>query len=635
MPISFLSQNWLYLIPAALFLLPLLALAAARRRRCHRERLLGARNNEQHNHSPAARAWRTILLIGCILFLILAAARPWRGRIHVQSRTHGRDVVVVCDVSKSMLATDLPPTRLTHAQHLMRKLVQNSTSNRLALIPFAGRAFTACPLTADLAGFTRIADSLNVDTVPVGGTNLEAALQNAMRVLDTSAGHQAIVLLTDGDELEGNVAGTLDALREHKIPLFIFGLGNPAIHEPLPDGAGGFRRDRAGKIITSRLNEDLLRKLAAESGGMYVRSTAVDSGMHTIAPRINRLGTQDADAGVRDLPHERIHLFLCAAGVLLFLYLLLPETRRTCLTVLLFACTFSAGATEDAQTSYNRALKLHSDGNIDKATGAYENAIRHGVHDQELRGRSYFNLAAARHRTAREHYRKALEELKNEQREPALQTLEKALRELAAAHELYATAFSHAATGIHAENLQLHANHQQAMEELKAKIEQLNEQEKKLRNDTKKAHETPTPENASRAGDSAEKLRRQAGAMRQSKLEQEAQKAKEQLEQAAQKLQQGHESEGRRLLEQTSRQLERDASTNAKGSGREKATAAESSGAPPVAGGEGTDRAAKEPPPGQNGAEQLLDILNGKEKELRERIRRTGGTQHREVEKDW
>ena len=274
-----------------------------RRRDTLLRRFLGKRAGDPSytSVSGSRRFWRAVILAGALVLLFVAAARPSWG-VSIQPYTgQGRDIMVVFDTSRSMLAQDVRPSRLEHAKWLVRELVKRNPGDRFGLIAFAGRAFLECPLTSDKTSFLQSIDELSTGSIPVGGTNIQAALETALQAFKAAeTQHRAVVLITDGDELEGDSGKAVDEIVARKIPLFIAGIGDPS--QPsiiqVPDGKGGVKTltDSAGNVVNSPLNEKQLGMLARRTGGIYVRSTAGDPGLQALEKRIRALAPQEYES---------------------------------------------------------------------------------------------------------------------------------------------------------------------------------------------------------------------------------------------------------------------------------------------------------------------------------------------------
>lgn len=514
-------QVFYWLIPLIPLVVFLIWHAVARRRR-ELAALLGSAAGSRLavRLSPGARKLRLILLFAAMAALLAAASRPyWSSRL-LPTAERGRDVVVIFDVSKSMLARDLAPSRLEHAKFILRQLASRIAGDRLALVAFAGRAYLACPLTADPVAFDEYVNELTPDLVPVGGTNLELALREAEKVFQSAGGERAIVLLTDGDELTGNSAGFISELKKSKIPLLVIGLGDPAAPAPLPDAEGNLRRDAAGKFITSALNEPALRKLALETGGLYVRSTVTDTGVDAVAARISALDAAFRGDRKRVMPEEKFPGFLILAAVCLLLSLLISERPARKLALLAVAVLLGANASaaesepppapeapmemrlpaqespekpQSALELYNSARASQEAGDFETARTRYEEVLRHLPPEERLRTKSLFNLGVDEHRSARGGLEAAIGSVRQQQLDEALKTLEGAAAGFEAAQELYSRSLSGPeAAAVENEavaDLQLLELDRKKLEELKKKIEDLKKQQQKARQSAENARQ--------------------------------------------------------------------------------------------------------------------------------------------------
>jgi Ca-activated chloride channel family protein len=326
---QFINGNSSYLVVAIGLLLAagLLLRRAQRRRRQLIADFAGSLGQRLcSNLSHSKRRWRQILLMAAFCFLALAGARPWWGRrlVHTPKRT--RDVLVLLDCSRSMLARDVAPSRLQHAKWWLRQLTENCPGDRFGLIAFAGDAFLECPLTQDRNTLFLFLDDLNTDSIPIGGTNIQKALETAHAAFKgAEGGHRAIILISDGGELQGQAEKELDFFRKNNIPIFVVGIGDPDRETPIQTTDNVFLRDAQGDLVTTRLNEAGLRKLSTASSGIYVRSTTVTPNMQPVARRVQGLvpETQDTTSSLR--PIERYQIPLSIGVVLLLIRLALGE----------------------------------------------------------------------------------------------------------------------------------------------------------------------------------------------------------------------------------------------------------------------------------------------------------------------
>ena len=332
-------MNFLYpeILWNLLWVLPLyfvlLFYSASKRKRVIKT-IIGPREVKEYaNVSFGKRTLRHVLLFLAIVFAFVAAARPYWGYQLLPYASSGRDMLVVLDVSKSMLSGDIAPSRLDHAKFLMRKLIGDTPGDRYGIIAFAGRAFLECPITEDRTSIFGIISEVNPSSIPVGGTNIEKALEQAMKAFKAaSGGYKAIILITDGDELQGNSAGVIDQLKDLKIPLFVVGIGNPEAPAPIQikDEKGNllFLRNSAGEIVKTKLNEELLKKLALATDGLYVRSTAAEPGVAELEKRISDLIPEKYSSNNISRPLERFQIPLLFAVVILLFWFLIGERKE-------------------------------------------------------------------------------------------------------------------------------------------------------------------------------------------------------------------------------------------------------------------------------------------------------------------
>ena len=610
----FIQPQLFYLVLPVLLAVIVLAVYASHCRKQKVRALLGNGDTDPAavKLSPPRRRFRIFLLLLTMLFLIAAAARPFWSSQLVPFEPRGRDLMVIFDVSKSMLAPAIAPSRLEHAKFLLRQLVESAPNDRFGLVAFAGKAYLACPLTSDSLAFTQYIDELNTDTVPLGGTNLEAALRVAEQAFKAAAGgNRGILLFTDGDELAGNSAALVNELRKRQIPLFIVGLGDPEVGAPVPEADGTLKRDASGQLITSKLAETSLKKLAGETGGIYVRSTVTDTGLAVIENRIKRLDTAEQQGAQRTLPSEKFPLALIAAAICLVLYFLLserpleyrfsrPKSAALLLHPALLFLLAGAAAPEKPETApaqqpkeipvepeppsdpaelYNLARERQIAGD-EKAANLYETVIRDAADRPDLQTRSLYNLGTGEHRNARTIAQQAVAKVKAQQLDPALEELKKAEGRLKSAEELYVRSLEipqlQNAVPEASNNLQQLADDRKKIEELKKKIEELKKLQQQAQQQTQQAQQQnqkdqqkqdqkdqqkqdqqqKSGENAlDQARKSAEELKNKADELQQQNLSKQAEQARQELDKAKESREQQKFDEAQKHLEEAMKAL--------------------------------------------------------------------------------
>ena len=590
----FIQPQLFYLVLPVLLAVIVLAVYASHCRKQKVRALLGNGDTDPAavKLSPPRRRFRIFLLLLTMLFLIAAAARPFWSSQLVPFEPRGRDLMVIFDVSKSMLATDIAPSRLEHAKFLLRQLVESAPNDRFGLVAFAGKAYLACPLTSDSLAFTQYIDELNTDTVPLGGTNLEAALRVAEQAFKAAAGgNRGILLFTDGDELAGNSAALVDELRKRQIPLFIVGLGDPEVGSPVPEADGTLKRDASGQLITSKLAETSLKKLAGETGGVYVRSTVTDTGLAVIENRIKRLDTAEQQGAQRTLPIEKFPLALIAAAICLVLYFLLSERPleyrfsrpKSAALLLLPAMLFllaGAAAPEKPETApaqqpkeipvepeppsdpaelYNLARERQIAGD-EKAANLYETVIRDAADRPDLQTRSLYNLGTGEHRNARTIAQQAVAKVKAQQLDPALEELKKAEGRLKSAEELYVRSLEipqlQNAVPEASNNLQQLADDRKKIEELKKKIEELKKLQQQAQQQTQQAQQQNQKDQQKQDQQQGQQGQDQKDQQKQD--QQQGQQGQDQKDQQKQDQQQGQDQKDQQKQDQQQGQDQKD-----------------------------------------------------------------------------
>ncbi len=277
------------------------------------------------------RGPRAILVLVVILLLAVALAGPQYGYRWQAVERRGVDLVIALDCSRSMLAEDIKPSRLDRAKREIVDLLKMLAGDRVGLVAFAGTAFLQCPLTVDYEAFHLFLQHLGPDFLPVGGTDLAAALTVATQSFDPeTATDKAVILITDGGHTgSADLQTAVDAARKAKVKLFCIGVGGES-GVPVPAAKGGFKKDRSGKIVLSRLDENGLKQMALATGGGYVRSVAGDMDLDAIYHQQIRkeMRAQTLTSSRRQVWEDRYQWALGLALALLVLEMLLPAAVR-------------------------------------------------------------------------------------------------------------------------------------------------------------------------------------------------------------------------------------------------------------------------------------------------------------------
>lgn len=285
------------------------------------------------SYSIARKVWKIILTASAFVLCIFALARPQWGFEWQEVKRTGLDMLIAIDVSKSMLAHDVKPNRLERSKFAVKDLVKKLNGDRVGLIAFAGTAFLQCPLTIDYSGFFLALDDISTETIPRPGTSLASVIKEAIATLKgPEKKFKILILITDGEELEGDALRAAQEAAQAGIRIYCVGVGTtegeliPVVDE---NGERAYLADKRGQAVKTRLNEDLLKRIAVATGGSYVHATQSDFGLTLIYDKsISKLEKHEIEAKMKKHYQERYQIFLGIAVVLLLIEPLFSERRR-------------------------------------------------------------------------------------------------------------------------------------------------------------------------------------------------------------------------------------------------------------------------------------------------------------------
>ena len=265
--------------------------------------------------------WRAGLLVVTLALLIIALAGPRWGVQWEEVRREGADIIVALDTSRSMLATDVTPTRLEHAKLALRDLVQQLQGDRIGLVAFAGSAFVQCPLTLDYGAFLESLRSVTVGIIPKGGTALGQAIKTGLAAFENQPGkHHALIIITDGEDHDGQIQGASQQAAAKGIKVYTIGVGTPE-GELIPlsvEGRQTFLKNRQGQVVKSRLDTETLQTIALTTGGAYVYDSGPSLGLGEVYARyISQLEKRALTSTLERRSAERFQLPLAVALLLL------------------------------------------------------------------------------------------------------------------------------------------------------------------------------------------------------------------------------------------------------------------------------------------------------------------------------
>jgi Ca-activated chloride channel homolog len=321
----FANPSWLWL----LLLAPLAAVAAAWlwRRRLDADTAWASRGLWDRllpSYSSRRLAVSVASLALAVLGVSLALARPRWGQGEQKVERKGVDVIFLVDSSLSMGALDVSPSRLFVAKSLVRRMAQALPANRVGLVQAEGDAVTLAPLTLDAAVLDLLLDTIDPGSLPTPGTELAPGIETALRLFgEGTEKHRVLVMLSDGEDHGGGLERQTGRLREAGVVVHALGVATPqGAPLPLPGGGeDGFKRDREGQVVISRLDEEPLEDLARATGGLYLRVTSAAADPAPVLARIKRMGKRTLEDHSLSLLEERFQWPLALAALALLLHL--------------------------------------------------------------------------------------------------------------------------------------------------------------------------------------------------------------------------------------------------------------------------------------------------------------------------
>lgn len=350
---------------------------------------------------PAAKFW---MLEAALALLIVMIARPQMGtRISHDKRT-GIETIIAMDISNSMLAEDVAPSRLDRTKMMVENLVDNFTDDKIGLIVFAGDAFVQLPITSDYVSAKMFLSDIHPSLMATQGTDIATAINMATNSFTQQQGvGKAIIVVTDGEDHEG---GALEAAKDAKkkgMRVYVLGVGSPN-GAPIPLGNGNYMKDRTGNTVMTKLNEEMCRQVAEAGGGAYIHVDNNSNAQQQLDNELSKLTKKEMQSTIYSDYDEQFQAFGIIALILLIIEICILDRKnplarrinifgrrqRTATVLLLLFAATAAVAQTDRQyvTSGN---KLFRNGQFDQAEVAYRKAIEKNPRNPQ----AHYNLGNA------------------------------------------------------------------------------------------------------------------------------------------------------------------------------------------------------------------------------------------------
>ena len=321
-----------------LFIIPLIILTIILHQRWKRKALLRFADqklvsNLLHSFSKERTQIKYVIIILVFSLLIIGLSNPQIGTKMEEVKREGVDLMIAIDLSNSMMAEDIKPNRLKRAKQAISRLIDKLEGDRIGLIVFAGEAYVQLPITTDYSAAKLFLSTISTKIVPTQGTEIGKAIDLSMQSFDLeNAQNKAIIIITDGENHDEKAIESAEKANELGIFVHTLGMGlSKGGPIPIYNKYGnntGYRKDRDGNTIVSRLNEDLLQQIASTGKGTYVRANNSKAGLSTLFNEINKMEKKEIGTMVFTEYKDRFQLFIGLVLVLLFLDLTLLNKRN-------------------------------------------------------------------------------------------------------------------------------------------------------------------------------------------------------------------------------------------------------------------------------------------------------------------
>jgi Ca-activated chloride channel family protein len=435
----FAKPEYLIIGLAVVVLQGLLFLLAERRawRRLNSFAESGLLDRLTQSHSRRKLWIKNAFLMAVVLLVFASLARPQWGANWEKAETKGIDVMIALDTSKSMLAEDITPNRMERSKLAILDLLGTVEGDRIGLIAFAGDAFLQCPLTLDYQAFRHTLSAIDTNSIPVGGTNIAAAIDEAESYFEQTENARIMILITDGEDLEASGLQRAREAAANGTRILTVGVGSSEGELiPIRNASGGtdYLRDASGNPVSTRLDDATLRQIADASNGLYAPIGPTGSGLERVYQFcLAQMPEEERSESPQRIPIERFHWPLVLAIILLIAESLLTTRRRLggssgnlLLTAAILGSfyfgnpveagpareaykAFEEGSFEESLTLYrdavieepddprllyNLAVSAYRAGNLDEAISSFESTLR--LADLGLQEKAFHNLGNSR-----------------------------------------------------------------------------------------------------------------------------------------------------------------------------------------------------------------------------------------------
>jgi len=278
--------------------------------------------------SSSRRSLKFWLMVSVLSLIIVMLARPQMGAKISQDKRRGIEVIIALDISNSMRATDVEPSRLEKSKMLIENMVENFTEDKIGLVVFAGEAFVQLPITSDYVSAKMFLQNTDPSLIAAQGTDLSAALQvSSKSFTQQDKIGRAIIVITDGEDHEGGAVEIAKKIKKSGVRVFVLGVGSSK-GSPVPDGNGGYIKDNTGQEVISALNEDMCRQVAEAGGGTYIHVDNSNFAQKKLNEELTKLQKGDIANVIYSEYDEQFQAVAILALIILIIETLVYESKN-------------------------------------------------------------------------------------------------------------------------------------------------------------------------------------------------------------------------------------------------------------------------------------------------------------------
>lgn len=278
--------------------------------------------------SSSRKSLKFWLMIAALALLIVMLARPQMGTKISQEKRKGIEVIISLDISNSMRAEDVVPSRLDKSKMLVENMVDNFTNDKVGLVVFAGDAFIQLPITSDYVSAKMFLQNTDPSLIATQGTDLAGAIElSSKSFTQQDKVGRAILIITDGEDHEGGAIEAAEKARKNGIRVFVLGVGSTK-GSPVPDGNGGYMKDNSGQEVISALNEEMCKQVAQAGGGAYIHVDNTSFAQRQLNDELTKLQKGDISSVVYSEYDEQFQAVGILVLILLVIEMLILERKN-------------------------------------------------------------------------------------------------------------------------------------------------------------------------------------------------------------------------------------------------------------------------------------------------------------------